>query len=176
MENSLFEEAGEESEGKLSLENFPEAGSALINKPWEGSLGVQPMAHISRNRCRAGLRAWKRGALERGACGGSGPARTHLGRRRVGLCPRGAQQMSRPSAVRFQAQSVRPWGGKKDFTGGFVGSAAVGWLWALSSRCWDRAGTESGQKLPFANCPGRSCRIFQKISEQIHLKGSTVCL
>lgn len=50
MENSLFEEAGEDLEGKLSLENFPEAGSALINKPWEGSSGVQPMAHVSRNR------------------------------------------------------------------------------------------------------------------------------
>lgn len=35
---------------------------------------------------------------------------------------------------------------------------------------------ESVQKLPFANCPGRSSRIFQKISEQIHLKGSTICL
>lgn len=50
------------------------------------------MAHISRKRCGAGLRAWKRGALEHGALehrarGGSGPACTHWGRLRVGMCP-----------------------------------------------------------------------------------------
>lgn len=66
MENSLFEEAGEDLEGKLSLENFPEAGSALINKPWEGSSGVQPMAHVSRNRgCgRGNAGPWSAGPAE----------------------------------------------------------------------------------------------------------------
>lgn len=34
--------------GKISLESFPELGSALTNQPWEGSVGAQPMVPVSR--------------------------------------------------------------------------------------------------------------------------------
>lgn len=52
-------------QGKISLEDFPELGSALINKRWEGSFDVQPMVHISRKfRQELPLRAlWKRTGL-----------------------------------------------------------------------------------------------------------------
>jgi len=46
--------------GKISLENFPELGSVLINKPRDGSFAVQPVVRISRKHCRAQRTApWK---------------------------------------------------------------------------------------------------------------------
>lgn len=56
---------GRELLGKISLENFPELGLALVNKPWEGGFSVQPMVCISRKYRQAELPTapWKRRGL-----------------------------------------------------------------------------------------------------------------